>query len=1149
MKRLSIDPRQDIPPIRDSPATALPASLPKAKNIKTSPARAGEENASVYFVGNATTIFEWEGLRLMTDPNFLHAGDHVHLGPGVTSTRLRNPAVDLHQLPRIDLVLLSHYHGDHFDQEVEASLRRDLPIITTSHAKSILTSKGADSFQQVFELEPFEQMMVNIKGDSSRTKQPHIRVTGMPGKHIPTNKVVEKLNEFAAAIPPTNGWMVELGYGSTQTMQTDFEVGYRIYISGDTLMVDELKEIPRRFDGQKIDLMLIHLGGTTVPHPKMWPLTMMVTMDAKQGVELVRLIKPDLTIPIHFDDYDVFASSLEDFKIEMQKAGLGGQVVYLDRKDAYRFQHKSPSPAASPAFRSVEQLTIPPPSTGSSPRVPPEDLAFYQRFSDVRLPTSPADPPDNSYRQQPQHEQQQHHPHQLYRHRHRQDHPDHQNHSEHPPPHQPTITRTQSHHSPTLLNSVLATPALPAATHFIDADPADQSSVDRASEQPALAPNAHNSNKQDPLQKSRRKLFGLHSSSSSSSSTGFLERSLSVKGTSSSQSSRQRRHQQQLSLDTQRTHRDRDHQKRTRNINYHSSSETVPEDHVVDPNRSSSQSLLMQQDPASAHQRPPRSPQRPPSIQRSNTDPSLLEKLYSSSPVDSASRQPADPSHVISNQSQTHLQQQQQQQQQQQPQQQSPVSQLQVEPPLSSRPPSRQSMGPPSPLPPFSHQPDPHPSSTHQSGMASSSDRPAGPPQTQPQGHPAFQGGGQQNATESGRSTPPVNSSRRDDLGDIDVRALLQKHDELQAKYSKVKRYYFEKDAQVQQLQNTVAHQRMAVSRTVLDDNEYVNRFARLDGAIKDLAFSIRRDWKSLPTWLAGHVNEDAHATGMKEMTAIGRATMSRWLVEEIFERHFHPALEPNLSMQLKSIEMNLRRQQTKAYTEEDRENAIARISNWRRTTFDGLTDSLQGKAAEENRAQLIDRLVEKFVACLEMNLCEPPPAGLENGARMIVENAVGISEKIPLESRDICVEYFMPGTLVNEAVMKIEGGLPPLTNVKQPPEGPPTRGSIEREGAHEGFIEDGDGESVPPSGGSNSMDGPPAGSTPGREQRMRSVFNTLMGKRQAPAVEASHGGKELKEPVEERSGGRIRFASFLSAEVRGRGPTNVLVKAPVYLI
>lgn len=43
--------------------------------------------------------------------NFLHAGDHVHLGPGVTGTRLTNPAVDLHDLPRIDLICLSHYHA------------------------------------------------------------------------------------------------------------------------------------------------------------------------------------------------------------------------------------------------------------------------------------------------------------------------------------------------------------------------------------------------------------------------------------------------------------------------------------------------------------------------------------------------------------------------------------------------------------------------------------------------------------------------------------------------------------------------------------------------------------------------------------------------------------------------------------------------------------------------------------------------------------------------------------------------------------------------------------------------------------------------------------------------------------------------------
>ncbi|KAK8216685.1 hypothetical protein M8818_001648 [Zalaria obscura] len=103
-------------------------------------------------------------------------------------------------------------------------------------------------------------------------------------------------------------------------------------------MVPELKEIPERYKGQNIDLMLIHLGGTTIPSPKV-PL-LMVTMDAKQGIELVRLIDPDLTIPIHYDDYDVFLSPLDDFKKAMQEAGLSDKVVYLDRKDQYKFAVK-----------------------------------------------------------------------------------------------------------------------------------------------------------------------------------------------------------------------------------------------------------------------------------------------------------------------------------------------------------------------------------------------------------------------------------------------------------------------------------------------------------------------------------------------------------------------------------------------------------------------------------------------------------------------------------------------------------------------------------------------------------------------------------------------------------------------------------------
>lgn len=240
----------------------------------------------------------------MTDPNFLHAGDHVHLGPGVTGTRQTNPALDIEDLPHVDAVLLSHYHADHFDEIVENSLRRDLPIITTPHARQHLTGKADDAFIAVHALDFWEELTVEFNNgksdDSEKSTTPALHITGMPGTHVPTGPL-NVLNDLVAAVPPTNGWMLELGY-LAGAAKTSFDSGYRIYISGDTLMFDDLHQIPKIYSshtGKPIDLMLIHLGGTTIPSPKI-PL-LMVTMDAKQGLELMRVIDADVTVPIHYE--------------------------------------------------------------------------------------------------------------------------------------------------------------------------------------------------------------------------------------------------------------------------------------------------------------------------------------------------------------------------------------------------------------------------------------------------------------------------------------------------------------------------------------------------------------------------------------------------------------------------------------------------------------------------------------------------------------------------------------------------------------------------------------------------------------------------------------------------------------------------------
>jgi L-ascorbate metabolism protein UlaG (beta-lactamase superfamily) len=80
--------------------------------------------------------------------------------------------------------------------------------------------------------------------------------------------------------------------------------------------------------------MLLHLGGTTIRGPT--PPLLMVTMGAKQGVELMLMMQPAVTIPIHFDDYSVFLSPLSDFRYEVEQAGLEARAVFLDRGEAYK---------------------------------------------------------------------------------------------------------------------------------------------------------------------------------------------------------------------------------------------------------------------------------------------------------------------------------------------------------------------------------------------------------------------------------------------------------------------------------------------------------------------------------------------------------------------------------------------------------------------------------------------------------------------------------------------------------------------------------------------------------------------------------------------------------------------------------------------
>lgn len=101
------------------------------------------------WIGHATVLLRMEGYTILTDPVF---GPRVGVGLGLLTggpKRLTAPGLRLRQLPRIDLLLLSHAHFDHLDRPTLHQLDRSVPIITAHHTRDLLVDLG---FQRVTEL-------------------------------------------------------------------------------------------------------------------------------------------------------------------------------------------------------------------------------------------------------------------------------------------------------------------------------------------------------------------------------------------------------------------------------------------------------------------------------------------------------------------------------------------------------------------------------------------------------------------------------------------------------------------------------------------------------------------------------------------------------------------------------------------------------------------------------------------------------------------------------------------------------------------------------------------------------------------------------------------------------------------------------------
>jgi L-ascorbate metabolism protein UlaG (beta-lactamase superfamily) len=234
-------------------------------------------------IGGPTALIEVGAWRLLTDPTFDAPGRKYNFGWGTSSRKVAGPAIAAEELPPIDAVLLTHdHHDDNLDDAGRQLLAAaGIVVTTTSGAKRLGgATRGLDAWQ-----------ITHLEAPG----RPPIEVTATPCRHGPplSHPLVGDVIGFA--------------------LRWEGQQHGALWISGDTVLYRGVREVAERL---RIDTAILHLGG--VQFPITGPLR--YTMTARDAVELCRIVRPRIAIPIHYEGWGHFREGRDAIERELASA-------------------------------------------------------------------------------------------------------------------------------------------------------------------------------------------------------------------------------------------------------------------------------------------------------------------------------------------------------------------------------------------------------------------------------------------------------------------------------------------------------------------------------------------------------------------------------------------------------------------------------------------------------------------------------------------------------------------------------------------------------------------------------------------------------------------------------------------------------------
>jgi L-ascorbate metabolism protein UlaG (beta-lactamase superfamily) len=251
---------------------------------KPAPSKWNDAHVTAAWIGHATVLINFFGINILTDP-VLFPRIGIRL-PGFTigPKRLTAPALQVRELPHIDLILLSHAHFDHFDLRTLRRFDENTRVITAPKTADLLRWTR---LRDVSELGWGETKTFNFANQTNGD----IAISAFEVKHWGARKQRDDYRGY-------NGYMMERN-------------ARRILFGGDTAMTDSFAKLR-----DPIDLAIMSIGAYNPwVHSHCTP---------EQAVEMATAAGAQFIMPVHHQtfrlSFEPFREPIERFQAVLQNA-------------------------------------------------------------------------------------------------------------------------------------------------------------------------------------------------------------------------------------------------------------------------------------------------------------------------------------------------------------------------------------------------------------------------------------------------------------------------------------------------------------------------------------------------------------------------------------------------------------------------------------------------------------------------------------------------------------------------------------------------------------------------------------------------------------------------------------------------------------